>query len=249
MTKISAQQQGIEDGFAGDPVGSGHPVQRLPAWSSIAPRQPTRQGNHPAWSASFFAASVAAWVVRPAETMTSTVTDDGGNEDGQGMPLHLGPQLHHAGCARTAAEDAGEVDAHLFHVIQLTQSRSSGQPAAAPAHRHWQAPAAVYRVQHLAQKTEGQNARKLKKMYFVTDRSFHGHQKMWNTGGSIPHRRTSINRDTWLRIPTHFARNCKRRTANVRCAVRSRSRNESDHIIAAGLIGQGDPARGDVAGK
>ena len=51
-------------------------------------------------------------------------------------------------------------------------------------------------------------------MYFVTDRSFHGHQKMWNTGGSIPHRRTSINRDTCQEFP-HISRGTvqKRRTA------------------------------------
>ena len=33
----------------------------------------------------------------------------------------------------------------------------------------------------------------------------------------------------------------------MRCAVRSRSRNESDHIVVAGLIGQGKIGKGDVA--
>ena len=33
----------------------------------------------------------------------------------------------------------------------------------------------------------------------------------------------------------------------MRCAVRSRSRNESDHIVVASLIGQGKIGKGDVA--
>ena len=33
----------------------------------------------------------------------------------------------------------------------------------------------------------------------------------------------------------------------MRCAVRSRSRNELDHIVVAGLIGQGKIGKGDVA--
>lgn len=68
-------------------------------------------------------------------------------------------------------------------------------------------------VQHLAQKTEGQNACELKNVFrngSLLSRS----PKMWDTSGSIPHRRTSINRDTCQEFP-HISRGTvqKRRTA------------------------------------
>ena len=100
-----------------------------------------------------------AWVVRPAETMTSTVTGM--------MAMRMGSSMLPAGCGRheQQREDAGEVDAHLFHVIQLHKAEVQGsqqqhQPVDTGRHRQRQ-----HGVQHLAQKTEGQNARKLKNIF------------------------------------------------------------------------------------
>lgn len=108
-----------------------------------------------------------AWVVRPAETMTSTVTGMMAMMMGSSMLPISAPQLHHAGCGRheQQREDAGEVDAHLFHVIQLHKAEVQGsqqqhQPVDTGRHRQRQ-----HGVQHLAQKTEGQNARKLKNVF------------------------------------------------------------------------------------